>query len=913
MPLVAGTRLGSYVIEAPIGAGGMGEVYRARDTALNREVAVKILPDLFASDPERLARFSREAQTLAALNHPNIAHVYGLEGTGLVMELVEGEDLAQRLARGPMPVDEALPVAAQIVEALEAAHERAIVHRDLKPANIKVRPDGVVKVLDFGLAKALDPVGAGSAASGDSNSPTMLSPTVMSGVSQAGIILGTAAYMSPEQAKGKPVDKRTDIWAFGCVLFEMLTGKMAFPGDNVTEILAAVVRGEPDWTALPSDTPAPVQRLLRRCLSKDLKDRLTDIGVARLELRDAADVSRSGAIAPVSTVPRRAAPSWGMLAAGLIAGMLVAGVVASRMWPVPASSSPALKLTIEWPDDLTWAGASGSGIALSPDGNHMVFVATADRSGPQLYLRDLRGDEMRVVSSPSHLPYSPFFSPDSTQVGFVSNGKLWRAPVAGGTPFEIGSIDVNDRGVAWSSDGYLYSGGGSGISRIAQSGGTREQVTTADRSAGEFAHRFPAFLPGGRAMLFTIFKGSLEQARVAVVDLTTKKWRVLVDQTGHSAVFVTTGHLVYLRTGVLMAAPFDLSRLEVTGPSEPLMSGILYNTGGASHFSISAAGTLAYIPDRDRRPQADLLWVDRAGRTSPVEVPRGPYSRPVLSPDGARVALEQATAQGKQKIVVWDFARHARSNVTSDSGVSHSPVWSPDGATLLFSSHPQAGAIGRMFRQRADGVGTPVPISTGPLAQVVGVAGEYPSAQSADGRNVVYWVGGTDADGIKILDLATGQAQMLVARGRTPRLSPDGRWLAYRSSESGIAEVYVSPYPNVASARVQVSTGGSGPLRWSRDSTELFFRGLGSNRKHMFVVKAGAGATFGSVQQQLLIADLPDPGSPDGSGLEDFDVAADGRFLVLRGLPQKPPTPHVIVNWFDVLKRTVPADGRPSK
>jgi serine/threonine-protein kinase len=884
----------------------MGEVYRARDTVLNRDVAIKFVPDLFAADPERLARFSREAQTLAALNHPNIAHVYGLESSGLVMELVDGQDLAERLTQGPLLLDDALPIATQIVDALEAAHERGIVHRDLKPANIKIRADGVVKVLDFGLAKALD--STRTAGSGDANSPTVLSPTFRSSVSQPGIILGTAAYMSPEQAKGKPVDKRTDIWAFGCVLFEMLTGKMAFPGDSVTEILAAVVRGEPDWSALPSSTPASVQRLLWRCLSKDPKERLSDIGVARLEIRDAADVARSGE-APRQLVNAPPTPRpWWMLAVGVVAGLIVAGVAAWQIWPTPASL-PALKLAIDWPDALTWAGPSGPGVALSPDGTHIAYVAITGKSGPQICLQDLRGDQMRVVSSADG-PYSPFFSPDSTQIGFVANGKLWRAPVAGGTPFEIGSVDVNDRGVAWSADGYIYSGGGSGLSRIAESGGTREQITTVDRSAGEVAHRFPAVVPGGRGVLFTIFKGSLEEARIAVVDVTTKKWRVVIDRTGHSAVYVPTGHVVYLRTGVLMAAPFDVSRLEVIGPGVPMMAGVLYNNGGAGHFSVSSTGTLAYISDSVRRPLADLLWVDRAGRTTLVEIPRGPYTRPELSPDGTRVALEHSTSQERQNIVVWDFGRHALTAVTRDSGVSETPIWMPDGTSLLFTSRPQLGALGRLFRQRADGAGTPTQITSGPLAQVYASGGEYPAWVSSDGMKILYSVAGTDSDGIKVLDLATMKAQTLIARGRTPRVSPDGRWLAYRTFESGIGEVYVSPYPNVASARWQVSTGGGSPPRWSRDSAELFYRGLGSNRSHMYLLKVGNSATLEGVRPQLLL-DVPDSGSADG--LEEFDVARDARFLVVKGLPQKPPIPHVIVNWFEVLKRTVPVRNQGSK
>ena len=381
-----------------------------------------------------------------------------------------------------------------------------------------------------------------------------------------------------------------------------------------------------------------------------------------------------------------------------------------------------------------------------------------------------------------------------------------------------------------------------------------------------------------------------------------------MDRTGHSGVYVPTGHLVYLRTGVLVAAPFDPSRLEVTGPSVVVMSGILYNNGGAAHFSISSNGTLAYISDFGTRTPTDLVWVDRAGRISPIDLPRGPYSRPALSPDGTRVALESSTGTGRQNIVIWDFARRTLSNITRDTGISEAPLWMPDGASLLFASRPQLGALGRLFRQRADGAGTATQLTAGSLAQIYASGGESPASVTPDRAKIVYWVAGTDSDGVKILDVATGQTQMLVAGGRTPRLSPDGRWLAYRKSESGVTEIFVSPFPNVSSARWQVSTGGSSTARWSRDSTELFYRGLGSNRSHMYVLKVG-GATLEGGRPQVLV-DVPDSGSNE---LEQFDVARDGRFLVLKGVPQRPPVPHVIVNWFDVLKQTVPPDARTLK
>jgi len=667
---------------------------------------------------------------------------------------------------------------------------------------------------------------------------------------------------------------------------------------------------------LPAATPPSIARLLRRCLTRDPRERLSDIGVARLEIRDAkgADLASVGA---QRTPARRRGLSWWMAGAGLVAGAAITGpaVWLTRSGPQP---TPALKLTIDWPDDLVWAGPSGPGLVISPDGTYIAYLAR-NREGPAtiseaggrnikvtLYLRDLRDDTARAIESPE-VPYNPFFSSDSRQVGFVAGGKLWRVPVSGGAPFEIGPIDLNDRGVSWSRDGYLYSGGGSGVSRIPESGGARELVTTVDHAGGEVAHRFPAVVPGGRGLLFTIFKGSLEEARVAVVDLSTKKWHVLMDRTGHSAVYSRTGHLVYLRTGVLMAAPFDASRLEVTGPSVPIVSGVLFNSGGAGHYSLADTGTLAYVGASGSLPQSNLVWVDRAGNRTAIDLPRGPYGRPALSPDGTRVALEREATPGKPAVVVWDFSRKTLVSVTRDSGLNEYPIWMRDGTSLVFTSRPQVGAIGRLFEQRADSTGSATQISTGSIVQTNGRSAEIPGSVSPDGTKVFYSEFATADEGIKVLDLGAKQAQALVSRAREPRVSPDGRWIAYRALESGIAEVYVSPYPNIASGRWQISTGGANSHRWSGDSTELFYRGIGSNRSHLFSVKTPAGATFGTVRPQLVM-DLPD--SPGVDGVDEFDVAADGRFLLLVATQAKPPVPYVIVNWFETLKQIAPSGGR---
>jgi serine/threonine-protein kinase len=904
---VIGNTLGPYSVLDKLGEGGMGEVYLARDSRLGRDVAVKVLPEAFLSAPDRVVRFEREARMLAALNHPHIAALLSMEESNgrhfLVMELVPGETLAEHLQRGPQPLTEALDVARQVAEALAAAHEQGIVHRDLKPANIKIRPDGTVKVLDFGLAKALDAPGAKSGSGAfDTDSPTVLATGLPAGgaanVSQMGMILGTAPYMSPEQARGKPVDRRTDVWAFGCVVYEMLTGRAPFTRDTITESLAAIMRDEPDWAALPPGTPSSVLRLLRRCLIKDPRDRLADIGVARLEIRDAGAGPESTADVPAAVKATRARPQWLTLAAGLAAGAAIVGLIAAWLWPLPRPM-PTLNLALDWPDDAAWIGASGSGLAMSPDGSYVAYIArTGGTAPPRLHLRDLRGGETRVLPA-ADVAYNPIFSADSAQEGFISGGRLWRAPVDGGSPFEIGSIDPIDRGVAWSADGYVYSGGGSGLSRIAATGGAREAITTVDRAAGEIAHRFPSPIPGGRGLLFTIVKGSLEDARVAVVDLSTKRWRILIDRTSHSAVYTPTAHLLYLRAGVLMAAPFDASRLDVAGPSIPVLNGILYNNGGAGHFSVSDTGTLVYMPDASGRTPVEAIWVDRSGRASPLDIPRGPYRRPDLSPDGSRVAMERGDAGGKSGVVVWDFGRRAFTTVTRDPGLGESPIWLPDGASLVVTSRPLLGAVGRLVTQRADGTGAPSPLSTAPFQQMNASAGEFAGSVTPDGAQVVY----ADLSGsasINVLDVASKAVQVLVPNGRSPRLSPDGRWLAYRLLESGLAEVYVSPYPNVAEGRWQVSTGGGTSPRWSRDGRELFYRGLGSKRSQMYSLRMTAGATPAAVRPQLLF-DVP--GLDRSEGLDDFDVAPDGRFLLFQAAAPRLDIPKVIVNWFEDLKQ----------
>jgi serine/threonine-protein kinase len=523
-------------------------------------------------------------------------------------------------------------------------------------------------------------------------------------------------------------------------------------------------------------------------------------------------------------------------------------------------------------------------------------MAGSGGAAPRLFVHTLTDDRSHEVPG-SERGYSPFFSADSAQVGFISSGRLWRVPVGGGTPFDVGAIDQGDRGVAWSGDGYIYSGGGGGISRIADAGGTRESLTTVNRAAGEVAHRFPALVPGGRGILFTIFKGGLDEARLAVLDLTTKKWRVLMDRPGHTAQYTSTRHLVYLRTGVLMAVPFDPDRLDVTGSPVPVMNGVLYNNGGAGHFSISAAGMLVYVPDAGTRALTSMVWADRSGRITPIEAPQDAYRNPALSPDGRRLALERQDQGMRSTVVVWDFDRRASTPVTRDTALNELPIWMPDGDTLIMTSRPQAGSVGRLFRQRADGAGSPTQVSTAAIEQTMGSSAEYPGSVSSDGAKVFYAQDATSSDGIKVLDLATAKVETLIkARTFDPRISPDGRWLAYVSQETGLGEVYVRPYPVVSATQWPISNGGGRAPRWSRDGRELFFLGLTANRSAVFGASVNGGA-FGTVHPQRLF-EAP-------SAVAAFDVAPDGRFLLLTAIEPSPPIPHVIVNWFETLKRAV--------
>ena len=915
MPLITGARIGPYEITGTMGAGGMGEVYRARDTQLDREVALKVLPELFVSDPDRVARFQREAKTLAALNHPNIGGIYGLEEengvTALVMELVEGEDLAQRIIHGPIPLDDALPVARQIAEALEAAHEQGIIHRDLKPANIKLRPDGTVKVLDFGLAKVLGAESGISAAGDVSRSPTLTTPAMMTGV---GMILGTAAYMAPEQAKGRAADKQSDIWAFGCVLYEMLTGTRAFGGEDISDTLANVLKGEPDWAALPTAIPGAVRTLLRRCLTKDRKRRLDSAADARLEIDDA--LTSPGPEDSIHAAPAPRLPPW-RRAMPVVAAMLAALAAGYAAWTLKPA---APRLVTRFVYSLTEIGEGASNpnfhqVALSPDGTRLAY---GGNSG--LYLRAFDSlDAEPIAGLPGAGPTrTPFFSPDGQWVGFWHDGKLKKVSVSGGAPVTLCVVAAPPFGATWAADGtVLFGQGPEGIWRVSGDGGTPEQIITV--KAGQRAHG-PQLLPDGRTVLFTLAQtGDWAEAQLVAHSLDNGARQTLLTG-GTDGRYLPTGHIVYMLRGTMLAVPVDVASLRLRGGPVPTVEGMWEGSGiGAAQFAVSAQGTLAYVPPPATFTAArrELVWVDRQGREEAIAAPPRPYVYPRLAPDGARLVLD--VAADNRDIWIWDFARGTLTRLTDDPSLDRGPIWTPDGQRIIFSSN-RAG-VANLFWQAANG--------TGMAERLTNSNNVYAHTISPDGTRLV--VRQTDrgaAPDLMMFDLGNRRRIPSPSSGvtdltplvKTPfgefnaEISSDGRWLAYQSNSSGSFEVYVRPFPDVGGGQWLVSTaGGTEPL-WSRDGRELFYRAPSGG-----VMRVGLtpGSTWTADTPAELIAASPYAVGARGDFNEfpyrTYDVSLDGlRFLMIKnseGPPQTSASPRIIVvqNWFDELKRRVPA------
>jgi len=899
MSIAAGTRLGSYEVVAQIGAGGMGEVYEARDTKLGRNVAIKVLPAAFVNDSERLSRFQREARMLAALNHPNIAAIYGLEESGpiraLVMELVEGPTLAERIRGGAIPLDEALPIARQVADAVEYAHDKNVIHRDLKPANIKVTADGAVKVLDFGLAKAMSE----ESAEGDMSN----SPTLSMAATRQGVILGTAAYMSPEQAKGKPVDRRTDIWAFGCVFYEMLTGKQAFQGEDITEVLASVVKSEPAFDALPARTPALIRNLLRRCLEKNPRRRLGHISEARVLIEDVL----SGAVTaePVAEAAIASAPLAWKRALPWATGVVVSVMTGFAVWmlrPAPPPL-PVSRVVIPLPARDPLAGTAGSMLALSPDGTQLAYVAGAQQ---RIYLRALDAMEAKPLTGTEGAT-SPFFSPDGQWIGFFANGKLKKVAVSGGAVLTLCDAG-NPRGGTWgANDTIVFAAGNTtGLSQVPAAGGESGALTKLKE--GVLSHRWPQFLPDGKTILYTIGVGtSYDDANIVVQRLDSAEPKVLI-RGGTYPQYAPTGHLVYYRAGTIMAVPFDASRLEVRGTPAPALEGVMSGAGGtgAGQFSFSSLGSLVYVPGGPQDlAQQTLVWVDRKGAAQPLPAPPHAYANPRFSPDGRQVAFDIAEA-GKQDIRIYDLMRDTLTRLTFE-GINAFPVWTPDGKRVAYRSQ-QSGAF-NIFWKPADGSGAEERLTTSPNNQ-------SPSYFSLDGRTLGYILQNSKT-GWDLWELPLEGERKPRPFLQTPfneitqRLSPDGRWVAYLSDESGRYEVYVQPFPGPG-GKWQISTDGGGEVSWSPKGNELFYR-TGDQREKMMAVDIHAQPSFSAGKARLLFEGPYTSNAANGAVGPNYSMSLDGqRFLMLKPGQQVQQQStaltqiNVVQNWFEELKRRVP-------
>jgi len=968
MGLKPGTYLGQYEVLALLGVGGMGEVYHAKDSKLNREVALKVLPEQFARDPERIGRFRREAQLLAQLHHENIALLYSFEETGsarfLVMEYVPGETLRERIQRAHpsrdreraapqasptpssplptphsllpgIPLEEALTICRQVADALEAAHEKTIVHRDLKPANVKITPEGVVKVLDFGLAKMFLEDGGST---DPADSPTL------SAMTQPGTILGTAAYMAPEQARGKKVDKRADTWALGCLLYELLTGKWAFQspdrkggdkfphqspdrkrgdkfshqsperkrGDKgpvahasgsdattIADIFGAILHKEPDWDALPAETPANIRQLLRRCLQKDRTQRLHAAGDARIEIEQALREPEAVAsvVAPIPpTANRRQLTMWSAFSA-LIAAMIVGAAAWTFLRPEPPPPPSPKRFVMNLPEtDRVDTG----GLALSPDGKTLVYIGI--RGGvQQLYRRSM--DQLEAVPIPgTEDAMVPFFSPDGQWVGFFTTDKLKKVALAGGPAATLSDIAANRSGASWGQDDTIvFSFVGSGLLRVPAAGGAPQTVTQLQADQGEGAHRWPDILPGGQAVLFTVAGGAgdLSASRIAVLDLNTGRHRILLD--GSHPRFLPTGHIVFVRPDSLWAVPFDPVRLELSGSPAPLLEDLQVNPGGLANYAVAEDGSLVYLP-RTEGFERRLVWVDRKGALEPLGAPARGYEEPRLSPDGHRLAV--TINEENRDIWIFELARQTLTRLTFDPLIDEAPAWSPDGKWVAFARVRTGNDT--LLRKLAD--------SSGMEEELVKVEGRSrPASWSPDGKVLAFDMDPPGTRDIWLLPLEEnpGQARGRVATAfiRTPfaesdaKFSPDGLWIAYASNESGQNEVYVQPYPGPG-GKWQISSGGGEQPVWARNGRELFYR----NGDRMMVVDVTTQPTFAAGSPKVLFEGQY--WTPGPQSLAQYDVSPDGqRFLMIQPVEREggPGQIHVVLNWFEELKRRVPA------
>ena len=910
MPLTIGTRIGQYEIVAPLGQGGMGEVYRARDTRLKRDVAIKVLPDLWARDAERLARFRREAELLATLNHPRVAAIYGLEETktttAIVMELVEGETLAERIARGPMSLDDVVTVARQVADALEAAHERGIVHRDLKPANIKISEADSVKVLDFGLAKLTETAATASSLS--------MSPTLSVPGTYAGTILGTAAYMSPEQARGKSVDRRADIWAFGCVLFEMLTGRQAFEtGETVSDAIAAILLTDPDWNLLPPDTPPQIRTLLKRCLQKDLQKRLPHIGLVRVEFDDPAPP----VIAPTVPVPKGS--RWRFASFAIAGALLGIAVTTAGVWIAARFATPPPleqnRFSIVSPAGAPLRPGGGDvNVAISADGRQIVYVTgIAGENGAvggggatdgQLWIRSL--DQPDPVPLRGITGRYPFFSPDGKWIGFFQAGfELNKVPVTGGPAVHLSHIDGSPRGGTWGPDKSIVFGtAGGALWIVPEGGGDPTRVSTVPD--GTLRRVNPLFLPNGRTILFMLTPGTGLNSQIVALDLATHTEKTLIP-TGGNAAYVNGGFLVYSLQGTLRAVRFDPDTLKLSGDPVPVLEGVMAAGGGGAEFALSPNGTLVYVPGGEGAGELQsLVWVDRGGMETPTGAPPRQYAVARLSPDGANAALD-VREQGSGDIYTFNFERKNLHRLTTDPAYDMAPVYTPDGRLIVYASTRGTGRPS-IFRRPADGTGTDERLTTSANFQ-------QPSGFAPNGSLLIREDEPSSGREIRVLSmdpstLKDGKAlsQPLIHtsfNNEAPDISRDGHFIAYATNESSIPQVIVRPFPNVNDGLWQITTDGGVKPAWAHKSNELFYLDMNN---FMWVVPFETTPVFKPGIAKML---FQGPWYVRQS-VRTYDVSPDDqRFLMIKDAPgdgrsaAASASLDVWVNWVEELKRRV--------
>jgi serine/threonine protein kinase len=876
---------GKYRILAEIGRGGMGVVYEAEDTKLARKVAIKVLPEVFAQDPERLARFEREAKVLASLNHPNIAAIYGVEEADgkrfLILELVEGETLAERLSKAPLPIEEALEVGLQMAEGLEGAHGKNIIHRDFKPSNVKMTPEGQVKILDFGLARAAY----------DQTSDVVLanSPTITADMTRPGVILGTAAYMSPEQARGKPVDQRADIWAFGCVLFEMLTGRAVFSGKDATDILAGVIRSEPDWSRLPAKLHWRIRELLDRCLEKEARNRYGGIGDARVEIQKAladpsgAPVPRAGTALPRGKL--RLGLPW--IAAIVVLTAIIAGMA---VWKYkPAEPRQVMRFEYNLPEGQQFSSNSAGFLDVSSDGKQIVY------STPNgLYVRSVDEWTAKLIAGTEGYAQSPFFSPDGKWIGYFSGTRLKKIAVSGGAPIDLYRVGNAESGAWWNgNDDTIYFLSFGDIMRISANGVASESIVKA--KSGILTN--PQILPDGKSILY-ISNAQSGQPRIMIQSLKSGETKELF--TASKAQYLPTEHIIYMlpHNSNLYAVPFDLERLEVKGESVVVLQDL-------TQYAVSESGTLAYIAWTvgTAAVRRTLFWVSREGKEEPLLVPPNEYSTFRVSPDGTRVALTVG-APPKQNIWIWDMVRETMTRITIDEGANNSdPLWTPDGKRIIYSlSHGNAYA-GDIYWRAADGTGRAEPLASSPGR------GLAPFSRSRDGKVLALWelaLGPPQAD-IGMLSMEGDHTRTPLLHEKYdewyPVISPDGRWMAYMAAESGRIEVYVRSFPDVNKSKCPISTnGGAAPL-WSPVSQELFYR----HADAIMAVQYETEPAFKPGKTTVLFR------RPEYAlDLNYWDISPDGkRFLLMKEFEStasaaaSPRKINIVVNWFEELKHLV--------